>query len=267
MDHAKRPREDPVETSCDLDGFQLDKILMNDAKSKRVHVLGKFKDSQDNAVITLVKTPFSEDSVTMILSQDTTLEEEFTNDIYSQYAALTKPSNNAICTQIIKPATEKHILKYTEQKAFILEETSEKYSTVTKPYLEKQKFSIQWVYNILEHKTESERIVFEDTDPDTGFVLLPDIKWSGKQVEDLYLIAIVHRKDLKSIRDLNSTHLPLLKNIMQKGMDTIKDKYVCVLVIETYEGSSVLPSWSDFIRLSFSNLIKFGLFLSQKSDF
>lgn len=27
-------------------------------------------------------------------------------------------------------------------------------------------------------KTESERIIFEDPDPATGFILLPDFKWS-----------------------------------------------------------------------------------------
>ncbi len=41
---------------------------------------------------------------------------------------------------------------------------------------------LQWVYNILEKKQESERIVFEDPDPETGFILLPDMKWDCKQV-------------------------------------------------------------------------------------
>ena len=40
----------------------------------------------------------------------------------------------------------------------------------------------QWVYNILEKKEESERIVFEDPDSKTGFILLPDMKWDCKQV-------------------------------------------------------------------------------------
>ena len=74
------------------------------------------------------------------------------------------------------------------------------------------------MYNILEHKTESERIVFEDCDQETGFILLPDLKWDAKQIEDLYLIGIAHCRDIKSIRDLNAKHLPLLKNILNKGM-------------------------------------------------
>lgn len=40
----------------------------------------------------------------------------------------------------------------------------------------------QWVYNILEKKAEADRIVYEDPDPEVGFVLLPDFKWDQKQV-------------------------------------------------------------------------------------
>ena len=31
------------------------------------------------------------------------------------------------------------------------------------------------VYNILSHKKESENIIYEDADPDTGFMILPDL--------------------------------------------------------------------------------------------
>ena len=78
-------------------------------------------------------------------------------------------------------------------------------------------FSLQWVYNILDKKAEVERVVFEDVDPVTGFVLLPDLKWDQKQLENMYLVAICHAHGIKSLRDLNRSHLPLLKNIQQKG--------------------------------------------------
>jgi len=78
-------------------------------------------------------------------------------------------------------------------------------------------FIVKWVYNILEHKKEAERIVFEDSDPQTGFILLPDLKWDGETLENLYLVAIVFQRDIKSIRDLTQHHLPLLENIWVKG--------------------------------------------------
>lgn len=77
---------------------------------------------------------------------------------------------------------------------------------------------MQWVFNILEKKKESERIVFEDAHSETGFILLPDMKWNSEQIEDLYLVAIVHKHGIKSLRDLNESHLPLLKNIYHKGL-------------------------------------------------
>lgn len=73
------------------------------------------------------------------------------------------------------------------------------------------------MYNILEKKQEADRIVFEDPDPETGFILLPDMKWDRKDMNSLYLVAIVHKHGIKSLRDLNGDTLPLLKNILHKG--------------------------------------------------
>lgn len=79
-------------------------------------------------------------------------------------------------------------------------------------------YFLQWVYNILEHKAETERIIFEDDDPKIGFILAPDLKWDGKILEVLYLLAIVHQRDIKSLRDLTAKHLPLLTNIRDKSL-------------------------------------------------
>lgn len=117
----------------------------------------------------------------------------------------------------IYPATEKHFKKYEFQPVHVINETAELYKTVTKPFLLEEQFSLQWVYNILEHKSEADRIVFEDSDPDKGFILIPDLKWDGKTIETLYLLALPHARGILSIRDLTEKHLPLLKNILEKG--------------------------------------------------
>lgn len=81
---------------------------------------------------------------------------------------------------------------------------------------------IQWVYNCLEYKSEKERIAYDTAsenqkdDEDNGFLLLPDLKWSGK-LNELYLLAIIKKRNIKSLRDLTTDHLPLLKNILNKG--------------------------------------------------
>lgn len=41
----------------------------------------------------------------------------------------------------------------------------------------------------------------------------------------MYLSAIVRRRDLKSLRDLTGDHLPLLRNIYDKGTKAIADTY------------------------------------------
>lgn len=74
------------------------------------------------------------------------------------------------------------------------------------------------MYNILEHKSEVEKIVFEDSDKDLGFILVPDLKWDGQTLESLYLQAVIHRRDIKSIRDLTTKHIPLLENIQTQGI-------------------------------------------------
>lgn len=83
---------------------------------------------------------------------------------------------------------------------------------------------LQWVYNILEHKKEKERIFFEDPCKETGFILLPDLKWDYKCVDSLHMLAIVNRRDLASLRSLNASHLPLLKNIRDKGCAALYSK-------------------------------------------
>lgn len=45
----------------------------------------------------------------------------------------------------------------------------------------------------MEKKKESEFIIYEDPDPEDGFILLPDLKWDKKSVDNMYISAIVHR--------------------------------------------------------------------------
>jgi m7GpppX diphosphatase len=48
-------------------------------------------------------------------------------------------------------------------------------------------------------------------------VILPDLKWDGLTKETLYLVAIVRQRGIKSLRDLDASHLPLLKRIRDEG--------------------------------------------------
>ncbi|XP_069692375.1 m7GpppX diphosphatase [Periplaneta americana] len=205
--------------------FQQKRILSDNSQRKTICIEGSFSNKEGTAIVLLEKKPFNEEVLKKSLNSDCALTKEFSNDIYGCYECFPDVKYNSIKATVIHPATEKHLRKYAAQELYLIKETPEFYETITLPHLQEEKFSLQWVTNILEHKSETDRIIFEDPDPETGFILLPDLKWDAKQVEDLYLLAIVHKEGIKSLRDLRASHLPLLKNIEEKGIKAIEEKY------------------------------------------
>ncbi|BDA50605.1 m7GpppX diphosphatase [Coccomyxa sp. Obi] len=209
-----------------LEGFRLTRILNSDDKTKAIDVLGRFEGKEGEAVVSLRRRAFDEGSLPSILSSDTQMTIQFQNDVYAKYTGTPAPSDSQINIDIIHPATEKHISKFTAQQYLLVKETPGTYETVTLPYIESIPSSrIQWVFNILGKKAEVERLIFEDDDLTTGFVLHPDMKWDQKHVEGLYCIAIVHRRDVRSLRDLRQEHLPLLRNMRRKGVQALVERY------------------------------------------
>jgi m7GpppX diphosphatase len=50
-------------------------------------------------------------------------------------------------------------------------------------------------------------------------------KWDRITMDALYLVVIVLRDDLSSIRDLNETHIPYLEQMRDKILDIVPRKY------------------------------------------
>ena len=213
-------------------GVSVVEILNDNKNQKTLFLHGKLADNvNQDAVVILEKRAFdvSSDALQQILSAETKLKPEFRNDIYATYNAQLPPQHCDVKATVIYPATKKHLEKYKSQKLFIVSETEADYNNITQPFLEKQfennVFSIQWVYNILEHKKEEERIIFEDPDPEVGFILLPDMKWNVNDITSLYVIAIPHKRGLKSLRDLTADHIPLLENMQKKTFEILEKKF------------------------------------------
>ncbi|KAK1153405.1 m7GpppX diphosphatase-like [Acipenser oxyrinchus oxyrinchus] len=225
---TKKPTADPgSEAGSVLAGFQTEKIMRESSREKNIFIHGKMGSGPNegrDAVLILEKTPFREDSLAELF-KTSELKLQMRNDIYSTYHLHPPTHLNDIKATMVCPATEKHIKKYQSQELFLIQESGEDYRNITLPYIQEQSFSVQWVYNILEKKAEADRIVFEDPDPQNGFVLIPDFKWDQKQLDDLYLIAICHQREIKSLRDLTREHLPLLQNIQQQGQEAIMKRY------------------------------------------
>lgn len=156
------------------------------------------------------------------------------NDVYTWLLGWLNKTSDASITgneadvkmTLIRPATQAHIDKYSAQRKVMVYETPEMYAEKVVPWIESFPPSrIQWVYNILEHKKEADSILFEDPDPTTGFIIVPDLKWDQKTMSSLYVQAIVHNRKIRSLRDLTREHIRLLESIKKEASRVVFEKY------------------------------------------
>jgi len=155
------------------------------------------------------------------------------NDCYHWGEGSLKTKDNASDYKfnLIYPATDKHLSKYEYQnKNFQVIETPEIYKNVVKPYIDYNinEGSIQWVYNIIQGKTEQEFVRFNEP----GFLVLHDMKWTDEtDIKNMYLLLLFKDSKFKSIRDFNSEdHLLMLKNVR---------KYVEFEILKKYGNTSI----------------------------
>ena len=95
------------------------------------------------------------------------------------------------------------------------------------------------MYNILDGKKEAERVLYNDTDPENGFTIIPDLKWDQTSMSALvsppvrlekglnreYLSVLVRTRAIRSLRDLTKHHLPLLNAIRAETRRVVQDKF------------------------------------------
>ncbi|RPA82600.1 scavenger mRNA decapping enzyme [Ascobolus immersus RN42] len=205
--------------------FEFVKILNENPLNKSLNLLGKI-DGQD-AIIIAEKSAFDATPEALaVFTAPTTLEkikENGQNDIYHWFLANFHHENNGesrhdLKFTLIHPATAKHIAKYSKQTLRMVTETAEIYRDHVKSYIDAQRGDgrINWVYNILDKKKEADRIIYEDEDKETGFILAPDLKWDRVTMGSLYCLAVVHRRDIASIRDLRKKDVGWLKEMKKK---------------------------------------------------
>ncbi|GAB1866507.1 m7GpppX diphosphatase [Camponotus japonicus] len=214
------------EVELNLSNFKVTKVLQNNCVRKSICIEGTFEDREGSAIVLLEQKSFPHDKLVLEKSYfdgKTLFRKHFTNDIYRNYDCFPTEEYNSIHTTVIYPATQNHIEKYKRQELYIIDETYELYQQVTLPYIESKSLSLEWITNILEHKAEQESIIYEDSDKNTGFVLVTDFKWD-KQLDTLKLLALPFQK-IRSLRELNASHLPLLRNIRDAGTTAISKKF------------------------------------------
>ncbi|KAJ7588136.1 scavenger mRNA decapping enzyme [Mycena floridula] len=217
-----------------LKSFTLDRILNQEPDKCRLTLLGILSASWSSlqgqgddplpAIIRLEKTAFSADTAHSFFSEITNkINLVESTDIYTWLAAWTKPqAQGDVKVNVICPATEVHIKKYTKQRIILVQETPFLYETITKPYI--LAFPAQrtrWVTGILAGRSEQDKLLFGSPD----FVILPDMKWDLHTIESLYILAIARDTMIRSLRDLKEKHIELLKSIRQEAYKAVETQW------------------------------------------
>lgn len=157
------------------------------------------------------------------------------NDIYRWYLASSAGAASESDIQpdlklnVIWPCTEQHIKKYSAQKVRMVSETPEIYRTYIQPYMraKREEGRLNWVFNILEGRTEQEDVILRDPGhmPEDAFLMLPDLNWDRKTMGSLHLLALVQRRDVWSLRDLRKRHIPWLRYLRERVLEATVKMY------------------------------------------
>jgi len=94
----------------------------------------------------------------------------------------------------------------------------ESYNDYLKLYV--KSFDKTWIYNIIDHKKETDAIIFEDD----HIIIIPDYKWSN-DINELHILGIFKDKNLYSIRELTRDHINILQQSVDIGKEVIEQKY------------------------------------------
>ncbi|KAA1473037.1 scavenger mRNA decapping enzyme [Dentipellis sp. KUC8613] len=214
--------------SFDLKGFKVERVLSEDPLTHNSAILGTLKNASGESIPTIVRI---EQATLPSFSTDLLDQVKLLgiNDIYSWGLGWLKKSDETadIKINVISPATEVHIRKYTNQKVHIIHETSKMYADIVKPYIDAfPPARTKWVEDILTGRHEAEKVLYRSaTANELGFLILPDMKWDLTTIASLYLVAITLVRDIKSMRDLNQGHIGMLKDIRRQAHAVVKQHY------------------------------------------
>lgn len=129
---------------------------------------------------------------------------------------------------IVSQPTTKDIQKYEDSKRVKVIETPSLYREVVESFIQREIAyrDYSWIERIA--KGDEERILYSSPD----FTIIPDIYWDERS-ESLHVLAFVHDRNIRSLRDLRGFHIPLLISIKDIGCDIIRERYGISDQIET----------------------------------
>jgi len=243
--------------------FKLTRLLNSDQAGRRISLYGTI-DSQP-ALFIAERAAFdtSEQNLTSFSTSLRNIKNLGANDIYSWFLANSNPSDDQpppdFKLNLIYPCTEKHVKKYEAQGLRVVTETPEIYKSYIRPYMaaQREKGALNWVFNIIEGRTEQEDVVYRESDPSKGFLLLPDLNWDRKTIGALHLLGLVERRDIWSVRDLKKGNVRWLNHMKNKMVEATCGLYEGVerdqlkLYVHCKSSSSCcLPIWLTELEIN-----------------
>ncbi|KAL2814066.1 HIT-like domain-containing protein [Aspergillus cavernicola] len=213
--------------------FKITRLLKQDQNGRRMVLLGSINGQQ--GLLAAERAAFATESLGVLRafhSAITRVNNLGDNDIYRWYLASSGTDSDGhqshdLKLNLIWPCTEQHIKKYSDQVVRMVTETPEIYSDYIRPYMraKREQGRLNWVFNILEGRTEQEDVILRDEGhgPEDAFLMLPDLNWDRKTMGSLHLLALVQRRDIWSLRDLKKKHVPWLQYLRTRVLEgTVK---------------------------------------------
>ncbi|KAF6747857.1 mRNA decapping enzyme [Ephemerocybe angulata] len=221
MSHPSSPKD-----LTDLRQFRFERVLNEDPLTHSLALLGRFEKDNTQAIIRIEKTALDAASAPHYFAEDGLIQKvqlEESTDIYTWlFGWFGEARERDVKINVICPATDTHIKKYTKQVQVMVRETPDLYKNVVRPYISAFPPSrTQWVENILNGLSEQSKVVYSDDE----FLILPDMKWDLKTLSSLYLVVLVQDRTIRSLRDLRRTHLPLLQSIRAQAATVALQKW------------------------------------------
>ena len=217
-----------VDEVVDLSEFINDVKVINHLRENRVFWSQVEHDGQ-TAIVKIEKKEFELENgeQTNLLSGITDMKNVMHNNEYNTFSANLAGEQSQVKVEIIYPASEWHIKKFSASKGFILvRETPELYKEFMLPFIESiPENRIQWVRDCLSGTKEADTCIFNDKDPESGFGLWPNYKWDRSDINAFDCLMIVQDVKLRTLRDLTAKHIPLLQRMLKQSLETVEKAF------------------------------------------
>ncbi len=115
------------------------------------------------------------------------------------------------------------LIEWLKGETEVFTETYQLYRKISLPYINSiYDKNIKWINDLVSNYAEESIVLFRNVD----FVICKDIVWKDNNLNQFYLLGIPTKK-IKTIRDLTSLDIPLLKLIKAKAIEIAEQYGIC----------------------------------------